>query len=450
MIRRFFTLLAITWFATAANAQSVQVRTGEHQGFTRIVLTMPGRIAWQLDQSGKDATLVFERPGLTFDTSAVFDRISENRLMAVAADATASKLNLTLGCDCNLRSFWLKDGMLVIDITDDKSAATDIEPNEKPTLGTRSANYGLNSQVTLQLPRLQSQEFLVRPLDSHIETDPVVETAKGAEQMGLPEIPQDPKHLAETRDRLLRQIGRAATQGLLSPRSGFPGRKTPEKQDGHIKPDESHGEKPQAGIDEKVAQPSSENINLKAQTSIDRDILRSLVGSSQVMNVSHCLGASQVEVSQWGTTAPFPAQIGVIRTRLTEEFDVINQDAAIELARLYIYFGFGVEARQILALLTDDSPTREVLRDMAMIIEDGHAPAGSVLYGQLECESPAALWSALAQRALPKDIPIETNAVLRAFSALPIHLRRHLGPDLSRRFFTGRLSRCRGKTAEDH
>jgi hypothetical protein len=70
---------------------------------------------------------------------------------------------------------------------------------------------------------------------------------------------------------------------------------------------------------------------------------------------------------------------------------------------------------------------------MAIILDDGHAPQGSLFAGQLGCDTAAALWSALSYETLPNDSAIDLKAIQRNFAALPRHLRLYLGPILSRR-----------------
>ena len=61
---------------------------------------------------------------------------------------------------------------------------------------------------------------------------------------------------------------------------------------------------------------------------------------------------------------------------------------------------------------------------MSAILEDGNIAESSILAGQMDCAPPVALWSALSYASLPDDEPIDTDAILQGYSALPPHLRR--------------------------
>ncbi|WP_371225005.1 hypothetical protein [Roseovarius sp. 2305UL8-3] len=238
---------------------------------------------------------------------------------------------------------------------------------------------------------------------------------------------EKPATLNDARDRLLQQLARAASQGLVEPRVSLPealaGPSTLEP-----------AEKPPKLADEEPDNPGLPQINLKAESSIDRDFLDFDLANATAGGTNGCLPLDQIDAASWGNDAPFGHQISALHQRLTGEFDEINHDSALKLARLYLFFGFGAEARATLALLPSTNVDALVTLQLAEIAEHGHAEGAGYLANQMDCTSPAALWSALSYEAIPSDLPIDTDAILREFNALPQHLRRHYGPILSRRF----------------
>src|SRR5690606_1700870 len=88
------------------------------------------------------------------------------------------------------------------------------------------------------------------------------------------------------------------------------------------------------------------------------------------------------------------------------------------------------EARQYLGLLGEERNDQAALLDAMARIVDEEAVTDSPFDGQESCDTAAALWATLARRDQP--LPPRTNgpAAARSFSALPPHLRRHLGPAL--------------------
>ena len=94
MMRRAGVLALFLWLAGVVDAiaEPVVLRSGEHDGFSRLVLPIGEATAWSLKQSGRRATLTLNRPRIEFDTSRVFDRIPRKRLVALGQDGPAGAL----------------------------------------------------------------------------------------------------------------------------------------------------------------------------------------------------------------------------------------------------------------------------------------------------------------------------------------------------------------------
>ena len=69
--------------ATTSDAQEIPVRSGAHDGFTRLVVHLPRRVEWQLNGTGRERRLSFGKDGMRFDLRSVFARIDGRRLAAV-------------------------------------------------------------------------------------------------------------------------------------------------------------------------------------------------------------------------------------------------------------------------------------------------------------------------------------------------------------------------------
>lgn len=79
MMWRALTFAAMTLAAASADAQTVVARSGEHAGFSRLVMRLPAGAPWSLRQSGQSAQVVIDTPTVVFDTSRVFDLIQIGR-----------------------------------------------------------------------------------------------------------------------------------------------------------------------------------------------------------------------------------------------------------------------------------------------------------------------------------------------------------------------------------
>ena len=98
---------------TTAQAQSVDIRSGDHDRFTRLVLTIPNGTDWQVRQSSTGYQLGLENTALEFNVGDIFDRITRSRLADVSG--SAGQLNLALSCACHLDVFLFQPDMLVLD-----------------------------------------------------------------------------------------------------------------------------------------------------------------------------------------------------------------------------------------------------------------------------------------------------------------------------------------------
>ncbi|HEX9858043.1 MAG TPA: hypothetical protein VGA75_06770, partial [Paracoccaceae bacterium] len=171
---------------------------------------------------------------------------------------------------------------------------------------------------------------------------------------------------------------------------------------------------------------AGENIGFEAGTS--RRLPQTLTGAG-----ADCLPDDRLDIAAWGREAAVADQMAPALTGLTGEFDRPDPEAISRAVRFYLYLGFGREARQLLAMLDVAPPDQAVWEAMAIILDEGSAPEGPFAAMQV-CDTAAALWSVLARPQLSGGATPNKAAVLRGFSALPLHLRRHLGPALAERF----------------
>ena len=425
-------VLALFWtlgLAAAAAAQPVEIRSGQHESFTRLIVDLPERAEFEVQNFARQAQVSFPGRSFAFDPSSVFSRISRERIAEISVTEGESAFSIKLNCQCEVTSFWHDRSLLVLDVRPTEKKFAEFEPDEQievePEIETAEleapkapprripvTKVAGSLAATLANDELKPNE-VTEPVEPEVLMDP---SPEGSEV--------DTESLRAAREQLVRQLSRAASQGLLSPSTNLQS----------MAGKDSEPEEPE--IPEKSpAQPEPKAIvNLRAQSSIDRDFLEMLGQVPNGFSSVVCLAEDEIDVGNWASEASFPVQVGALRRDLTGEFDELDVDIALQLARLYIHFGFGLEARDVLMMSGDEPSGFELLLSLAEIVEHGHANRPTELFSQLECDGPSALWSALAHEVLPENQKVNSDAVLRTFSALPIHLRRHLGPILSRRF----------------
>lgn len=109
--------IAASAAAQTAAAQTVNVRSGEHGTFTRLVFDLPDETEWSLNPQRDDAyVLSFGRTGWAVDLSRAFDRIDRSRVARLQRGADG--VTISLACNCKADGFIFQNRMLVVDISE--------------------------------------------------------------------------------------------------------------------------------------------------------------------------------------------------------------------------------------------------------------------------------------------------------------------------------------------
>ncbi|MBC7739439.1 MAG: hypothetical protein H7245_20035, partial [Candidatus Saccharibacteria bacterium] len=118
---------------------------------------------------------------------------------------------------------------------------------------------------------------------------------------------------------------------------------------------------------------------------------------------------------------------------LIGEFDRPDPAAIKRAVRFQLFLGFGAEARGLLRAMPIEDADIPIWQSIARITDEEADPA-PVFSGMEACNTAAALWAVLADPRVLGVGQVQKAAILRAFSALPTHLRWHFGPTLVDRF----------------
>ncbi len=428
MIRGVCIILLVLAAGSGAMARTIAVRSGEHKDFTRLVMLLPPRAEWSIDETRRSLALTVALPSVQFDVSQVFNRIPRTRLVALRQNGPGSDLVFSLGCDCSVTSFTEKSGYLVIDIKDGKPRP---KPRfHRPGLASNQNSYRFSpfgepakdtraARQEMALPIVVGQMVLPRPSPLPARTD--------APPVGRPHnLPADRLNISE--ERLLAQINRASDQGLLALRN------KPESAGTRAGTPEPRSETAPADTMRTAGRQNPLPVSLSVTTAIDRDLasVARTMGNSAPGLVPACLKSDRLALADWAERQTFDAEISHWRTQLFGEFDKVNPRAARGLARAYLHYGFGAEARRAIDLSPMPDRERLILGALAQILDSGELAGENPFAGQQHCDGDVALWSLLAARSVAKDA--DTNAIQMAFLRLPLHLRSFLGPRISQIF----------------
>lgn len=414
-------LAAILWvLCTAASAEVVPIRSGQHDSFTRLVLTIPVGRDWRLGRVEGGYALELGEGNDSFDASTVFDRVSPNRILSVMDEG--GRLRIGLACDCHADAFLWRADKLVVDVIDGPPP----EGSEfEEALASVRDPAGDGPEADMMRPALP----LFTTTASGNVRDPLVPGT-------FIIAPPSDSRVADAERAIVESLARAASQGVFN----MPTRAVPILPD--VLTDADQAPPPQLPVLTPVTDPmdgvptplpgpnGATGPGLILRTGIERD-QDGAVGSPD--GSEHCFSDEALGIDTWGDERDFSAQIADHRRILSGEFDMMPEGSIEALAKTYIFFGFGQEARQVLALDGGNSQERRVLDALSRVVDD-MPQNNDILISQIDCLGFVTLWSALARGSLEGSSQDGRNAAMMAFRLLPDQLRGHLGARLSQLF----------------
>ncbi len=438
-----FIVVLLACLPTAAMAETFRVRSGEHEGFTRLVIDFREREDWVFGRVDGGFEFRPFREDIGYQLGRVYDKIGRKRISEVT-DLGQGRLFVAVDCHCHAVTSALADGKVVIDIASG--------PAPQPGVGADAVlppiemHAAREAGFTEEEPAVSVQAEAARPV---VVSDraglPLTFPRAGGEKLPLAPGPvaegpaPDPDTsgqatLAETDDRetriartetvLLEQIARAAAQGLLEA----------DMSEIEASVAGARPQTPAAAPRPAIAPPRppvTRRGHIAVETGVDRAVAGGNRKSGETAEGEACMDPAYFQIADWGGEVANGANIGAYRSHIVGEFDIADSEHVTALARNYVYITFGAEAKALLRQYPGSVERADLLFAMAEIMDDGHSTQAETLVEQMGCDGATALWATLAQRELHPGQTINRDAVTLAFGALPPHLRRHLGPDLA-------------------
>lgn len=428
MILRIATLAAFVFAALPSMAQTIAVRSGEHETFTRFVLRLPPGGTWALDRGDRSARLSIGPGTPLFDVQGVFLRIPRSRVSDLRQSAAGAPLEFTLACACEIDTFVHDRDFLVVDIR------TPTGPGDPDGAAPRATSLPVLAATTpyrFRRPEPQelndasgdrTEETLILPLVPEVPAPPSrLPVVEAEPELRLPDAARIAGVRAMER-QLSDQIARALDQGLVE--QSDTAQQAPDAAASHDSP-ASTGQEKHPEVDHEP------RGNVAVVTTIDRDMAHIAAVIAGQGTPDRCLAPETVALHEWSTGQGYAAETGYWRAHLVGEFDQIDQSAVLALARTYLHYGFGAEARQALGLLEHETDASVRLAALAEIIDTGTTTGRNPFAGQIGCDGDTALWSALSQPARLAEA--DRKAVVRAIARLPVPLRGYIGAEMAAR-----------------
>lgn len=418
------------------HAQTIRVQSGDHAGFTRLVMPIGAEREWTLNPTPDGFWELVLTPSVDgFDTSTAFNLIQRNRLVGLSGQET---LSLELACDCEVSSFRHDSRFLVVDIADPDPNAVPAEPDiEDVAIEERAEAAAALPDLANLLRSPGNLPDVSRPLDGVFPNDGENGGTVPARQAEAP----NPR-VAEAAEIMAEQLARAAASGLLdaalnqpvTPSDPVDAPATAPRGTGpHATVEPSHGDTRNPHPD-LVMFPDG-RLPITAETAFDTGIQLDLpIGPPRPH--AACDGVP-FRAADWSEGGGLHVGLGALRRDLYDERDRLTRDGTISLAQHYLFYGFGAEAAFWLNQL--DQPPQDLLHIAALL--DG---ARTASFAQVEtpddCSDGELLWRYMAG-AVPGELNGENIAALqRGYSDLPIVLRDNIGPRLARQLFADGLA----------
>ena len=415
---RIVTLLLVCLLALPAAAAPVTVRTGEHIGFTRVVISLPNDMSWEMGRYA-DGYVVRLPVEEGYNLRRFFDLIPRDRIADVSQDVAAGELRLALACDCFAEASIFGSRFLVVDITEGAPAADSpfevrfdtAERVPEPAPPPPKERVALGPRVVPLLTEPTSLPPVGAPLPSPVQ-EPLPDAPADADSVPQPETTVQETVAALTQE-IAQSLAQGLTQGLL---------------DGDLQPAE------QDDIAAAITQalPDAALPGITARTSVDPLAVAALAPEDQTQTGNACLPDAFFDLASWQGGGSFHAQLQKHRAGLFDDAGSADPDGVMALAQFYVAYGFGKEARQTLMLDAGNSQERIYLTALSRMIE-GYPVDAALFATQVSCPSSVALWALLASDTRELDAQFDGPAIIRAFRALSGPVQPLLAPALSER-----------------
>lgn len=410
----------------AALADGVTVTSGEHGDFTRIALDFGHPVDWQVGRTPDGYALRVTGEEPSYDLTQVFDLIGKDRISALWVDKANGDLHLGIGCACYAMPFAFRPSIVVIDV---KSG--------KPPKGS-AFEADLPGAAAAQPPVFDAQAGQP-PTDGRYDWVGARAVSSPAAAAAEPVAPATPlpvdTALEPLRKALLEEMSRGAAAGLIDmslPR---------ETTDGMV-----------VGIPSaQIALGDSPNYAAHIGETSDKKV--NAAGEA-------CLPDEAVDIGSWALSdQPVSMQMALPMTDLIGEFDKPDPEALAKAVKFQLFLGFGAEARAYLRAFPVEEKESAIWTSMGAIL-DGDPDPAQAFVTMANCDTQAALWAALSIPNLALEPAVNSKSIVRAFSALPPHLRLLLGPrladqmlsihdDLAARSIRDAVTRLPGEKAAD-
>jgi hypothetical protein len=438
---RVLILISFFTFPAYLRAATIDVISGEHADFSRLVFQYPDAEEWAISKFDEGYFLETASGSYDYNVKKVFDLIPQTRILKLESTPDGS-LKIFTKPGFHLDAFDLRAGRLVVDIKDGPASVG--SKFELPKEQKSQTNAQVDSQTDSVAIDLSAGRTLRNLLTFN-------DIANGALLPILPDpesaytnLPLENDYFSanidplgkqnlrvlEMEDALFGQISRAVSQGLLE--ADLPGKENAVEATKRLQSTPQLTTEPAAP---KIPlQPEVEDkIHVRVRTATDRDQKQPTSSQTGMTDLS-CPAETLLAIETWGEPPQDGLLLSEFRSSVLGEFDQSLTQGVEKLAKYYLYLSFGAEAKMVLNEFGVFAPNAQFLRLIADVMDEGYSDSYGLLSDFSQCPGSTAFWAIAAREDLSDESNIPSEQIASYFSALPLHLRQHLGPQLSERF----------------
>ncbi|RPE64633.1 hypothetical protein EDD53_2392 [Pacificibacter maritimus] len=425
MIRNLF-IIFCTLLAIPSWAEPVQVVSGDHEDFSRLVLQLPRPTNWSAGTVEGGYIFKPNEGEIQYKLDQVFDFITKDRIFDVQ-DLGDGALFISTDNRFFLDAFDLRDNHVVLDIKDgtaQKNSRFEQPFDQSRFTVEKTTAQLVDTEVNLT-PPVPTQAMIspTTPIDI-----PIVAQQHVWRLDALSDTPNP--RVSEMEKRLFDQISRAVSQDLLD--ADLPDTESVVAEVEKLTQTPASDESADTALTSGAAR-RTDDTHIRIQTAVDRD--RKPV-ASQTINLSeeNCFASHALDIQDWGQPLNEGLQIAAYRSQTLGEFDQPSPQGVEALVKYYLFLTFGAEAKAALDAYGLPLKDEAALRKIAEVMDGVSSVETSAFKTQVDCDGPSAFWSVISREKLPPVTDQQLDSIIAYFSGLPLHLRKHLGPRISEKF----------------
>lgn len=397
---------------SSLQAQNILVTTGEHAGFTRLVLQSAHPIDWHLAPSGRERTLRIAPADARIDLSRAFQRIPRTRLSNL--ERIGEGLLLHLGCDCPIRAWAENPRLVVLDIQSAPAGVhtpvTDATPALPLTLARGSGVRPLPGQTPVSELARMAGMALAREWSQGANPLASIDGGQGDSRHGPMPSPIAEHERQSIMHQLTAQIAGALGQGILEPSV-------------------DHASGSDMLLTTSTGGGAEIPPNLRVTSVLDRpDDDPALLDDD---GTATCNTTSALAFAISAAPSSFNRALADLMRDWIGEFDQPGHAATTDLIALYLQHGFGAEARALIENSALPIEGRDLLLGFGDTLEGRQSNSRLRLAEQHECGGAVAMLAALAG-APAHHVNAQATDIASAFAQAPMVMRAVIGGDLVR------------------